>query len=54
MNEFHQSFIKSMVLVAVVTIVSMVSARYIVSSILSRELSSPSFTTQKSQIQPNQ
>lgn len=53
MNEFHQSFIKSLVLVAIVTIISMVSARYIVSSILSKHTTTPTFTIQKSQDTPN-
>jgi hypothetical protein len=30
MNEFHQSFIKSMVLVAFVTVFAMVSSKYVV------------------------
>lgn len=49
MNEIHQSFIKSLFLVAIVTLVSMVSARYFISSVLSRELPTQSFTIQKSQ-----
>jgi capsular polysaccharide biosynthesis protein len=49
MNHIHQSFIKSLVLVAVVTIVSMAAARIIVNKVISSHYKSSNFTTQKSQ-----
>jgi hypothetical protein len=51
MNDIQQSFIKSLVLVAIVTIVSMVSARIIVERVLNHHYKSSDFTTQKSQFQ---
>lgn len=54
MNEIHHSFIKSLVIVAIVTIVSMASARYFVTRVLDSDNNSSVFTSQKSQISPNQ
>jgi hypothetical protein len=45
MNESHKSFIKSLVFCAIVTIVSMVFARILITNYII----TPSFTSQKSQ-----
>ncbi len=47
MTEIHQSFIKSLLLVAVVTLVSMATARIIVNKVLSDRYKPSNFTLQK-------
>jgi hypothetical protein len=48
--EFHIPFIKSLVFVAVVTIVSMVSVHYYLTNSLSLPKNTPVYTSQESQI----
>lgn len=50
--EFHESFIRSLVFVGLVTLVSMVSARYIVRYIISTHYQTHEYTIQESQIKP--
>jgi hypothetical protein len=49
MNDFHKSFIKSMVLCGIVTLVSMYFSRLIVEHYMGASINTPSFTSQKSQ-----
>ena len=51
-NEFHESFIRSLVFVGLVTLVSMVSAKYIVQYIISSNYKTHEYTIQESQIKP--
>lgn len=48
-DDFHQPFIKSLALIAIVTVVSMIFSHYLVDYYSSHTLKSPSFTSQKSQ-----
>jgi len=50
MIEFHKPFIKSLVFCAIVTIVSMVCTRIFIENYMSSNKSTPSFTSQKSQV----
>ena len=52
MNEFHKSFIQSMVLVAFVTVFAMVSSRYIVDYYFNSKIS-PAKTLEYSSQQSN-
>ena len=55
-NEFHKPFIKSMVLVALVTVFAMVSSRYFVNYYLSHNFSPAQtieYSSQKSYEQDN-
>jgi hypothetical protein len=52
MREFHIPFLHGLVIVGLVTIVSMISSRYIVSYILSHPSESIHYTSQESQIKP--
>jgi capsular polysaccharide biosynthesis protein len=47
MNEIHTSFIKSLLLVAIVTLVSMATARIIVNKVISDRYKPSNFTLQK-------
>jgi|APCry1669189034_1035192.scaffolds.fasta_scaffold53472_2 hypothetical protein len=49
-NEFHVSFIKSLVFVALITIVSMVSVRFLLEKPYSNNHKTPIYTSQESQI----
>lgn len=51
--EYHVPFIKSLVFIAVVTIVSMVSIHYFIKNSLSSQPKSPIYTSQKSQDSTN-
>lgn len=44
-NEFHKPFIKSLVFIGLVTIVSMISVRYLVNFILTKHYSTPIYTS---------
>lgn len=48
-DQETQNYLKSMMLVALITVVSMISVRYFISYSLSPNLFSPSFTSQQSQ-----
>lgn len=48
MNEIHHSFIKSLVVIAIVTLVSMATARYFVQKVLYSNYNSSVFTSQQS------
>ncbi len=50
MRDFHIPFINGLVLVGLVTIVSMISARYFVEYTLSNHSPNPVYTSQQSQI----
>lgn len=50
--EYHESFIKSLILVGLVTLVSMVSAKYIVRYIISTHYQTHEYTIQESQFKP--
>ena len=52
-QEFHIPFIKNLVFVGLVTIVSMISARYFVQYSLSSYYPTPSYTSQESQMSPD-
>jgi len=47
-HEIHKPFINALILTAVVTVVSMVSSRYIVNYYMSQTLKTPIFTSQES------
>jgi len=49
MNEIHTSFIKGLLVVAIVTLVSMGTARYFILNSFSATHHTPIFTIQKSQ-----
>ena len=51
MRDFHVPFIQGLVVVGLVTIVSMISARYLVEYSLSNHLSTPVYTSQEFQSQ---
>ena len=50
-NEFHVPFIKSLIFVAVFTLVSMSLVHYFLSPKFFSETKSPNYTSQQSQIQ---
>lgn len=49
-NEFHKPFIKSLVIVGLVTMVSIISTRYFVNYMLTNYYNPPSYTSYESQI----
>ena len=49
-KEFHKPFINALVIVGLVTIVSMISARYLVEYSLSNHSSTPIYTSSESGI----
>jgi hypothetical protein len=49
-TEFHKPFIRSLIIVAVFTIFSMVTSHFIVDFYMSKSLKSPIFTSQESYI----
>ena len=49
MREFHIPFLHGLVIVGLVTIVSMISARYLVEYTLSSSSKTPIYTSQESQ-----
>lgn len=51
-NDFHIPFIKSLLIVAVVTLVSMGTARYFINNSFSSTLNTPNFTSLKSHTSP--
>lgn len=50
MNDYHQPFLKALVLCAVVTLVSMAFSRIIIERYINYTYSTPSFTSQNSQL----
>jgi hypothetical protein len=52
-EEFHVPFIKNLVFVALVTVVSMISVRYYLTNSLSASQQSSVYTSQQSQIKPD-
>lgn len=48
-NEFHQPFIKALILVAIVTVFTMISTDYIVRYCLEPHQNTSTFTSQNSQ-----
>lgn len=52
-QEIHKPFIKSLVFLGLVTLVSMVSARILIENYMSKKQSTPIFTSQKSQSSMN-
>lgn len=50
MRDFHVPFIQGLVIVGLVTIVSMISVRYLVEYTISHTPSTPIYTSQESQI----
>jgi hypothetical protein len=48
-EEFHVSFIKNLVFVALVTVVSMISVRYYLTNSLSASQQSSTYTSEQSQ-----
>lgn len=50
MRDFHVPFIQGLVIVGLVTIVSMISARYLVEYTISHNINTPVYTSQESQI----
>lgn len=48
-KQFHKPFIKSLLIIGVVTIVAMVSSHYIVEKLYFRYYKTPSFTSEKFQ-----
>jgi len=52
-EEYHVPFIKSLVFIAVVTIVSMVSIHYFITKSLFSSIEPPTYTSQKSQDSTN-
>lgn len=48
-HEFHKPFIGALILTAIVTVVSIVSSRYIVGYYMGQTLKTPIFTSQESQ-----
>jgi len=50
--DFHIPFIKSLLIVAVVTLVSMGTARYFINNRFSTTLNTPNFTSLKSHTSP--
>ena len=46
-NDFHQPFIKSLLVVALVTIVSIVFSNYLVNYYMGHSLKTPIFTSEK-------
>jgi hypothetical protein len=52
MNEFHIPFIKNLVFVSLVTIVSMITTHFLVVNYLPGLIQTQEYTTQQSQIQP--
>jgi hypothetical protein len=51
-EEFHVPFIKNLVFVALVTVVSMISVRYYLTNSLSASQQSSVYTSEQSQFQP--
>ena len=51
-EEFHVPFIKNLVFVALVTVVSMISVRYYLTNSLSASQQSSLYTSEQSQITP--
>jgi hypothetical protein len=51
-EEFHVPFIKNLVFVALVTVVSMISVRYYLTNSLSASQQSSVYTYEQSQFQP--
>lgn len=49
-SEFHQPFIKALVLVAIVTVFTMISSRYIVKYYIESHLNTYQFTSEQSQL----
>jgi multisubunit Na+/H+ antiporter MnhC subunit len=49
MNEFHKPFIKSLVLIAIVTVFAMVSSRYLISFHSDIHYKTLEYSSQKSQ-----
>ena len=52
-EEFHVPFIKNLVFVALVTVVSMISVRYYLTNSLSASPQSSIYTSEQSQIKPD-
>lgn len=52
-EEFHISFIRNLAFVGLVTIVSMISTRYLLTNYMSATIKTHSYTTQESQIKPD-
>lgn len=53
-NEFHIPFIHSMIIIGAVTLVAMASSRYFVEKYLYKNVSTPIFTSAKSELSPKQ
>jgi multisubunit Na+/H+ antiporter MnhC subunit len=51
-HEFHKPFIGALIVTAIVTVVSMVSSRYIVEYYMDQTLKTPIFTSQESHNSP--
>lgn len=51
-QEFHEPFIRSLIIVGLVTLVSMISTRYLVGYIISNHYKTHEYTIQESQIKP--
>jgi hypothetical protein len=51
-DDFHIPFIKNLVFVSLVTIVSMITTHFLVVNYLPRLIQTQEYTTQQSQIQP--
>ena len=52
-REFHIPFIKSLAIVGLVTIVSMISARYFIENVFANPYKSHEYTIQESQKNPD-
>jgi len=56
-NEFHEPFIKGMIIVGVFTIITMFTSKFVVEYYMSlghKNLNTPVYTSQESQPLPNQ
>jgi hypothetical protein len=52
-DEFHMPFIKNLAFIGLVTIVSMITTRYLLVNYLPNLIQSQEYTIQQSHIQPN-
>ena len=48
-SEFHEPFIKALILVAIVTVFTMISSRYVVKYYIESHLNTYQFTSEQSQ-----
>jgi hypothetical protein len=48
-NEFHKPFIKSLLVIAIVTVVAMISSHYIIEKLYFKYYKTPSFTSENFQ-----